>query len=305
MSFSENLQCLRKQKNITQEQLAEQLDVSRQSVSKWESGQSYPEMEKLLQICNMFHCNMDILVQGDISKTFAEDICGYDRQKNQFSRWISGGVGLIILGISIMMFLTGAGMNEEVAAIIFFVLLIVAVMIFVVMGMQMERFAKKHPVIEDFYMEEEKDQAYRKYTVRIAVGVGLILVGLLLALAGDVVLEEAMLPAALAEQGDYFINAVFMLMIAAAASTLVYAGLQKDKYNIESYNKEANPSPERKRRNALKGKVCGCIMLLATCIFLPLSFATGRWDLTWVVYPVAGILCGVTALVLSGEEKES
>ena len=305
MSFSENLQCLRKQKNITQEQLAEQLDVSRQSVSKWESGQSYPEMEKLLQICNMFHCNMDILVQGDISKTFAEDVCGYDRQKNQFSRWISAGVGLIILGISIMMFLTGAGMNEEVAAIIFFVLLIVAVMIFVVMGMQMERFAKKHPVIEDFYTEEEKDQAYRKYTVRIAVGVGLILVGLLLALAGDVVLEEAMLSAALAEQGDYFINAVFMLMIAAAASTLVYAGLQKDKYNIESYNKESNPSPERKRRNALKGKVYGCIMLLATCIFLPLSFVTRRWDVTWVVYPVAGILCGIAAIVLSVEEKES
>ena len=50
MSFGENLQFLRKQKNITQEQLAERLEVSRQSVSKWESSQSYPEMEKLLQI---------------------------------------------------------------------------------------------------------------------------------------------------------------------------------------------------------------------------------------------------------------
>lgn len=303
MSFSENLQCLRKQRNITQEQLAEQLDVSRQSVSKWESGQSYPEMEKLLQICNMFHCNMDVLVQGDISKSFAEDICGYDKQKNQFSRWISAGVGLVILGISAVMFLTGAGMSEEAAAIVFFALLIVAVMIFVVMGMQMERFRQKHPVVEDFYTEEEKDQAYRKYTVRIAVGVGLILAGLLLALAGDVVMEEAMLPSALAEQRDYFINAVFMLMIAAAASILVYAGMQKEKYNIEGYNKEGNPSPERKRRNVLKGKACGCIMMLATCIYLPLSFVTGRWDMTWVVYPVAGILCGIAAIVLSVEEK--
>ena len=50
MSFGENLQYLRKQKEITQEQLAEQLEVSRQSVSKWESGQSFPEMEKLLQL---------------------------------------------------------------------------------------------------------------------------------------------------------------------------------------------------------------------------------------------------------------
>ena len=73
MSFAENLQFLRKQKEITQEQLAEILEVSRQSVSKWESAQSYPEMEKLLQICGLFHCNMDTLMQGDVSKTFAKD----------------------------------------------------------------------------------------------------------------------------------------------------------------------------------------------------------------------------------------
>ena len=48
MSLGENLQFLRKKNNITQEQLAEQLDVSRQSVSKWESDSSYPEMDKLL-----------------------------------------------------------------------------------------------------------------------------------------------------------------------------------------------------------------------------------------------------------------
>ena len=48
MSFSENLQYLRKKQNLTQEQFAEQMEVSRQAVSKWESGQSYPEMEKLL-----------------------------------------------------------------------------------------------------------------------------------------------------------------------------------------------------------------------------------------------------------------
>ena len=45
MSFSDNLQVLRKRNNLTQEQLAEQLEVSRQAVSKWESGQSYPERE--------------------------------------------------------------------------------------------------------------------------------------------------------------------------------------------------------------------------------------------------------------------
>ena len=46
MNFSEKLLTLRKAKNLTQEQLAEKLDVSRQSISKWESGQAVPEMEK-------------------------------------------------------------------------------------------------------------------------------------------------------------------------------------------------------------------------------------------------------------------
>lgn len=65
MKFCENLQKLRKAKNISQEQLAEMLGVTRQSVSKWESGASYPEMEKLVEMCKIFHCSLDVLVNGN------------------------------------------------------------------------------------------------------------------------------------------------------------------------------------------------------------------------------------------------
>lgn len=305
MSFAENLQFLRKQKEITQEQLAESLEVSRQSVSKWESGQSFPEMEKLLQICKMFHCNMDTLMQGDVSKVFLEDTFGYDRQKNQFSRWVSAGIGLIILGLCASLFLTGVGVSDGLASVAFFVMLIVSVMIFVVTGMQMQRFTEKHPVIEDFYTEEEKDQAYKKFTVRIAVGVGIILIGLLIVLMGETVSAEieAALSPVWVQEGDEFFGAVFMLLVAVGVTVLVYAGMQKEKYNIEGYNAEANPSPERKRRSALIRKICGCIMLLATCIFLFWGLAANGWGISWVVYPIAGIFCGITALVLSGEGK--
>ena len=51
MSLSENLQNLRKIKNMSQEELAEKLNVSRQAVSKWESGNGYPETEKIISIC--------------------------------------------------------------------------------------------------------------------------------------------------------------------------------------------------------------------------------------------------------------
>ena len=66
MNFASNLQKLRKDVNMSQEALAEKLDVTRQSVSKWESGASYPEMDKLISICKIFNVDMDTLVNGDV-----------------------------------------------------------------------------------------------------------------------------------------------------------------------------------------------------------------------------------------------
>ena len=66
MFFASNLQKLRKRENMSQEALAEKLDVTRQSVSKWESGASYPEMDKLISICKIFNVDMDTLVNGDV-----------------------------------------------------------------------------------------------------------------------------------------------------------------------------------------------------------------------------------------------
>ena len=66
--LSENLKRIRKDNNLSQEQLADQLGVSRQSVSKWESGAAYPEMDKVLQICKMFNLNIDELLNQDIKE---------------------------------------------------------------------------------------------------------------------------------------------------------------------------------------------------------------------------------------------
>ena len=66
MSFGNNIKRLRKDLNMSQEQLAEKLNVSRQSVSKWESDISYPEMDKMLQLCKLFNVNIDELLNQDI-----------------------------------------------------------------------------------------------------------------------------------------------------------------------------------------------------------------------------------------------
>jgi transcriptional regulator with XRE-family HTH domain len=69
MKFNEKLQKLRKEKGMSQENLAEILDVSRQAISKWESGQSYPETDKLIVLSDMFGVTLDSLIKdGEIEK---------------------------------------------------------------------------------------------------------------------------------------------------------------------------------------------------------------------------------------------
>ncbi|KSV60466.1 helix-turn-helix domain-containing protein [Acetivibrio ethanolgignens] len=65
MALSDKLYMLRKKSGLSQEQLAEQLSVSRQAISKWESGQSVPESEKLVAISNYFKVSLDYLLKDD------------------------------------------------------------------------------------------------------------------------------------------------------------------------------------------------------------------------------------------------
>ena len=66
MKFGDNLKKLRTMKKMSQETLAEKVDVSRQSISKWETGESYPEMNNLLKLCKIFHCKISDLVNDNI-----------------------------------------------------------------------------------------------------------------------------------------------------------------------------------------------------------------------------------------------
>ena len=63
MNFSQKLQLIRKNKGFTQEELAGKLDVSRQAVAKWESGQVYPDISNLIQISRLFNVTVDYLVK--------------------------------------------------------------------------------------------------------------------------------------------------------------------------------------------------------------------------------------------------
>ena len=66
MKFGENLYNLRKYSKLSQEKKEKKMDVSRQSISKWENGEAYPEMDNILKICKIFHCKINDLIHDDI-----------------------------------------------------------------------------------------------------------------------------------------------------------------------------------------------------------------------------------------------
>ena len=113
MKFGENLKLIRKEKNMSQEQLAEKVNVSRQSVSKWETGESYPEMNNILELCKIFNCNINDLIHtnmSDISSLDEEIIMNVvkfnEKKQNQvktLSNIISliGKIGSIVLKVAI------------------------------------------------------------------------------------------------------------------------------------------------------------------------------------------------------------
>ena len=67
MNIGKNIRHLRKQKKITQEQLAEMMSVSRQTISKWEAGEVIPELDKIVALSDLFACKLDTMIKEDMS----------------------------------------------------------------------------------------------------------------------------------------------------------------------------------------------------------------------------------------------
>ncbi len=94
MTIGEKITKLRKEQNLTQEQLADILKVSRQSVSKWERNVAYPDTEKLIRISKIFGCSLDYLLkdeleQMDVNLTAAKEDAGYDKIRAAMLTYLS------------------------------------------------------------------------------------------------------------------------------------------------------------------------------------------------------------------------
>lgn len=291
MAFPENLQFIRSHAGITQEQLAEQLEVSRQTVSKWESGASFPEMDTLLRICDLYDTNLDTLLRGSVEAASVEDTVGYDVFMNRFAKRISCSIGAIIAAVALLVLLEITALSEMLGVAVMLLIITIAVVVLVASGIEHEHFCKRHPTIADFYSDEEKEAFHRRFIWHIAGGVGAILFGVVLLILSFTVFPEQ-------EPYESIVASGFLFIVALAVMSFVYAGIQQDKYDISKYNRDNNPTPEAKKRLHLIGTLCGCIMLLATAIFLGVGLLTGEWHNAVWVFPVGGILCGVISMAL-------
>ena len=174
MSFRDNLRHLRATRNMTQEQLAMLLGVSRQTVTKWEAEKSNPEMDKLIDMCRIFDCTLDDLVRGDLTGRPCEvvaavassapvDVCGYDEHMRAYARSVATGVAAVILGVSAGVLFAETDLLPVLNEAIFFVALLAAVLVGLALlipaGVRHSAFVKAHPYVEDFYTAEDKTRA--------------------------------------------------------------------------------------------------------------------------------------------------
>lgn len=318
MNIFENLRYLRKRDKITQEELADRLGVSRQSVSKWETGEAYPETDKLIALCDIFGVSLDALMRTDLTAVEIKeqpepigDGAGLIKAVDKFSRSIATGVFLILIGVSICVILAGysftlEGKSAELTAVMGGVVVLacvaVAVFLFIFSGMNYDRFKKESPVISEVFTSEE----VKKFTKRFNLAMALLVAGILADVVFLVVLtsfiDAGIISVARREEAYCYVTAAFLFVLSIITGLLVYNGIQRTKYYVDEYNKQTAKDINPSRRSKLKDAICGAVMMLATALFLILGFVGGWWHPGWVVFPVGGIICGIVSALMDAKD---
>ena len=164
MKFNENLKLLRKKEGLTQEELAEKLNVSRQSVTKWESGNAIPDIEKIKEIAYIFLISVDSLI-GDIENKKPNKL----KKRIQDIGWFIFAILVfaVIVNISISEFLIKIipNINYAIGIIILMIILTFSIMIFLIKKYLMGNKEKIVNMLNnDKGKKERKKFIIKKYT---------------------------------------------------------------------------------------------------------------------------------------------
>ena len=312
MILADKIIRLRKKNGWSQEELAEKMQVSRQAVSKWESAQTIPDLEKILALSYLFGVTTDYLLKDEIeSEEFTE---GAERpavkrltlaQADEFLAWrekasrrIAIGVFLCVIAV-IPLILLGAveefaplPISENMAGgaglIVLLLTVAAAVALFVTCNLKNAPFAfiDQEPFETEYGvtgMVKARQKAYKStYTKYSVLGICLC------------VLSPVPLFIGAFSEREFFtvvMLGVTLLIAGIGAAFLVAAGTRWA--SMQKVLKEGEYAPRDRRRSRAKETVSTVYWLTATAVYLGWSFWTNTWEGTWILWPVAGVLFAV------------
>ena len=304
----------RKKNGWSQEELADKLGVSRQAVSKWESAGAVPDLQRIIQLSELFSVSTDYLLKdemeveasSDMMKGINEDMTlrkvsmeeanEFLDMKRKGAPSIANAVSVCIISPALLIFLSGmaesgvAKMTEGMAAgvgmIFLFVMVALAVFTFIIYGIResrMEHFEKEN--FETAYgvtgMVKEKRRDYEGTFARgISFGVVFcILAALPLIIAGTMGASDFVCCS---------LVGLLLLMVASGVNMMIRVGMIKSSY--DTLLQEGEFSAEEKLAKKKSEPFAGAYWCLVTAIYLGWSFWTMNWSATWIVWPVAGVL---------------
>ena len=315
----------RKKNGWSQEDLAEKLGVSRQSVSKWESAGSVPDLQKIIQLADLFGVSTDYLLkdtlgqenrgtgaanepESTLRRVSMEEANAFLSAKKKAAPMIANAAALCILS-PVLLFLLVAFSQSKLLPItegtaiglgctVLFVSVAAAVFIFITCGIQLSRLKplEQEPFETEYGvtgMVKEKSHSYEeRFSRGIAIGVVLCIVSVIpLIIAGAM---DAPVPICTE------CVALLLALVALGVNLMVRVGMVKGSY--DTLLQEGDFSQKEKRARKKLDTFSSVYWCLATAIYLGWSFWTRRWDFTWLVWPVAGVLfaavSGIARMIL-------
>lgn len=313
MILADKIILFRKKNGWSQEEFAEKMGVSRQSVSKWEGAQSVPELDKLLLMANLFGVSTDYLLKDEmetaeyvevkeeenedgIRRVSMEEASRFLALKKETVPKVALGVMLCIFSPIVLIFLEGCveagkfGITEALEAGIGLTVLILlvaaAVAIFILCGMKLKDFEylEKEPIETEYGVagmaKERKKQLRQSYTVRTTVGICLCVLSSLPVFLSELFGEDPFM--------EILSFCLLLLMVGVGVFLIVSAAIEKGA--VEQLLEEGDYTKKSKRLNRRLSPVVSIYWGLATAIYLFISFYYMNWERSWIVWPVAGVL---------------
>ena len=332
MILADKIINLRKKNGWSQEELAEKLGVTRQSISKYEGAQSIPDLDKILKLSEIFGVTTDYLIKDELEE---EEYAPSQMQENesesdrsvhkvtmemaneylQIIDWSAGKTAfatmlcilspIVLLMLGAMSEMPNYHISENATAgigiCVLIVLIAIAVTIFILCGMKTKKyeFMEKED-IETAYgvsgmVKEKRDAYHSMYVTQLVIGIACCICSVI-PLFGTL---------AVSESDFYMVSAVCMLLTLVAIGTYFIVRSAAKMNAVNQLLEEEDYTRQKKHENK---KMSGPVMvywLIATAIYLAWSFTTNDWDRTWIIWPVVGVLFPAFYAIVNGIRKKS